>query len=482
MKKTASTGILLLLALTTSQASAQSTAFSYAGTPLVKKLIGQLVAAPGRDCGDIDFIDGRPLRQGQDEMLRGFQDTALMVKPLDADVCAGYPDARQVVVAKERLPLLVNSNVGYDTCDLIMTNDVAGYESDAPQWAEALQLVYGGVNGQGTPEACSAPARANLIQNWSSLWLNNCQDSKCDALRFAFRRGDDDSTTKLLKRLLGLEAFCNGAQNQDQDPLRTDCRRAVDVDWCPDGNLGVVQAVELSSTLPVYPRIGCVKGKFEFGTKIGAGNCPDGSPAFAGFLCAYPQDCLDRFGCINSLYNGSPLNLFMDGRVYNELKVDRRLRPLEIPETGSPSFIYFNGHCTGGNDGTRTDRQLGCLVDQVSCSMAVTTAMNVLVPVTETSPGDACAEEFNVPSRAAVLNNSPINFREPGYPLLRPVFMSTLDVPVEGNKLDCDAIGNAEEQEFCRCVFNKSVIDLEAPFAFNDPVPDYKVVGCGDIE
>lgn len=482
MKKIANSGILLLLALSAEQASAQSEPFSYTGAPLVRRLVGQLVTAPGRDCGDIDFNSGSPTREGIDELRRGSQDTALMLKPLDEDTCQRYPDARQIIIAKDRMPLLVNSNVGNNSCDLIMTDDLPDYSSDAPEWAEALQLIYGGENGLGTPEACAAPSRANLIKNWSRLWKNNCQDSKCDALRFAFRRGDNDSTTKILKSLLGLQGFCNGAQNQDGDPIRTDCRQAKDVDWCPDGDLGVVQAVELSRDLTVYPRVGCSRGKFEFGTKLSPGNCPDGTQAFAGFLCAYPQDCLGRFGCINSRFNSSPFSFFMDGRAYNELQIDDKLKPLKIPENASPSFIYFNGRCTGGIDGSRTDGQIGCLVHQVACSMAVTSAMNALVPVTQVKEGPGCTDESYVPSRAAVLNDSPINFRGPGYPLLRPVYFSTLDLPVQGNKYNCDAIDNPEERSFCSCVFRKPILDMEAEASLNDTVPDYKVLGCGELE
>lgn len=482
MKKTVNTGILVLLALTASRASAQSEPFLYAGAPLVERLVAQLVTAPTRDCGYIDYTTRSSRLQGIRELTRGSQDTALMLRPLSEETCARYPNARQIEIAKDRLPLLVNSNVGNDICDLVMVNDVPGYTSEAPEWAEALQLIYGGVDGLGTPEACAAPARANLIQNWSTLWQNNCQDSKCDALRFAFRRGDDHPTTEILKGLLGVQAFCNGAQNQDGDPLRTDCSRATDVDWCPDGDLGVVQAVELSQDLPVYPRVGCVPGNFEFGSKFTPGDCPDGSALFAGFLCPYPRDCLNRFGCINSIFNGSPLSPFMDGRVYNELQLDDKLRPLTIPESGSASNIYFNGRCTGGDDGSQTDTQLGCLVHQVACSMAVTTAENVFAMVTNLEPGPSCTEEIPTPTRAAVLNNAPINIQGPGYPLSRPVFMSTLDLPVIGNQYDCSAIANEEERAFCGCVFNKGVMREETRFSFNDTVPEYRVLECGAVQ
>lgn len=482
MKAISSTGTLALFTLVVGQASAQSEAFPYKGAPLVRQLVAQLVTSLGRDCGDIDF-DGRSnIDQGVDAMVQGRQATALMVKPLDDETCAANRRARQIVIAKDRMPLLVNSNNGMDTCDLILTDDVSGYRSDVPGWAEALQLIYGGVDGLGTPQACAAPERADLIQNWSRLWKNNCQDSKCEALRFAFRRGDDRADTEVLQRLLGIRNYCNGKQDQDLDPIRTDCSQATDVDWCPDGSLGVVQAVELSRDLPVYPRIGCALGNFEFGFNNSGGDCPDGTASFAGFLCSYPRNCQDRFGCINSVTNGSPLNPFMDGRIYNELRFDESLVPIEIPEQASPSFVYFNGRCTGGIDGLRTDGQLGCLVNQVACSMAVTSALNVLVPVTELVPGDACGDEIPYPSRAAVVSGAPINIPGPGYPLSRPLYFSTLDVPLEGGQYDCASIENEQERKFCGCVFNKSVLDEEATRALNDTVEEYKVLECGEVQ
>lgn len=481
MKRMRSIGALFFFAFTVGEASAQQP-FRYKGAPLIEKLVGQLVTAVGRDCGDIDFDGGSPQRQGLDEMGRGLQDTALMLRPLDAQTCSSYSRARQIIIAQDRMPLLVNSNNGNETCDLVLTDNVRGYDSEVPGWAQALQLVYGGVDGQGTPEACADPVRANLIQNWSTLWKNNCEDSKCDALRFAFRRGDSDAMTTILKGLLDVKAFCNGAQNEDRDPLRTDCSQAFDVDWCPNGSLGVVQAVELGRDLPVYPRIGCAQGNFEFGIHSFEGDCPDGTAPFAGFLCSYPRNCLDRFGCINSIANGSPLNPFMDGRVYNELVLDQNLNPYEIPESASPSFVYFNGRCTGGVDGQRSDGQLGCLVSQVSCSMAVTSAQNILVPVTETGFGTSCAEESLVPSRAAVINNAPINISGPGYPLLRPVYFSTLKLRVEDEQFDCEAVDNPEERKFCACIFNKGILDLETEFSFNDTVPEYRVLECGQVQ
>lgn len=482
MKAIAGTGIFALLALTIGQASAQSEPFSYQGAPLVRQLVAQLVTSIGRDCGDIDFDPRSNVSQGVEAMRQGRQDTALMVKPLDAETCEAHRGARQIVVARDRMPLLVNSNNGMETCDLILTDDVPGYSSGVPGWAEALQLIYGGVDGLGTAEACSAPARANLIQNWSRLWKNNCQDSQCEALRFAFRRGDDHAMTEVLQSLLDLKAFCNGKQDEDLDPLRTDCSQAFDVDWCPKGSLGVVQAVEISKELPIYPRIGCALGNFEFGFNSSGGDCPDGSASFAGFLCSYPRNCLDRFGCISSFENGSPLNPFMDGRVYNELRFDENLVPIEMPEKSSPSFIYFNGHCTGGVDGLRTDGQLGCLIHQISCSMAVTSAQNVLVPVTETAPGSACADEIPYPSRAAVINDAPINILGPGYPLSRPLYFSTLGVPIIDGQYMCEAIENDEERKFCGCMFNKSILDEEATRALNDPVDAYKILECGDVQ
>lgn len=488
----------LVCAVGLNQAQAQNSnpdLFRLLGAPEAAIIASRLVVAGGENgtCGSISYDPTQPNIQGRVALDRGEQYAAFQVSPMRQLECNLYPNARQAVVAGDRMPIIINNNNrGAARCDSRFISDVPGYSSSVPAWAEVLQLIYGGRNGDGTQAACSASARANLVNNWSSLWVDGCTGgSKCDKLRFAFRQGDENPATLVLKKLLDVKAFCNGAQNEDKDPLRTTCKSSSDIDWCPNGlDLGVVQAIQLDP-VRVYPRLACVQGNFDFGfAPVGETVCPDGTAPFASLFCSYPRDCEDRFGCINSFGNSSTFNFFMDGRDYNKYALDRSLNKIQIPEDASYSFIYMNGNCTGGRTGSRTDAQIGCLVNQTACSMSLATGRSVRAPVTINEEGSQCGTEVASTNQVAGIKGVPARGGDeataidyinagPGYPLYRPIFYTTLRLPTVDGKFDCSQSPNAQERLFCECVFNKSLLDNALSGTLYETVPEVRILECG---
>lgn len=471
-----SVGALCLLSF--SEAHAQKT--KYFGAPGSKGLVLQVAYNIQQiACGQITYPSNDSETIGEVQMGLGNQETAPMLQPLRPETCSDFPDAKQAVLARERMPVIVNHGSARG-CDSRMVQDLPSYSGDVEPWAEALQLIYGGVNGTGTQSACSAPARSNLINNWGAIWGESCASGDCDALRFAFRPGDDNPLTKVFQKLVGIQSFCNGTQAQDEDPLRTDCSDAADIDWCPDGDLGVVQAVQLARNVGVYPRLGCVSGRMSFGFLVdGETSCPDNAAPVAGFLCIYPEDCRGRVGCINSYENPSVLDPLMDGRDYNRLQMNANYERTELPEGYSPSFVFLNGKCTGGNDGRNTESQIGCLVNQVKCSMAFGSKQLQRAPVTVNDPGPLCSAEQEADNQSSILGGKDIEGREQGYPLSRPFFLSSNKIPVVNGAFDCSQITDPEERALCSCMFRKNIMALAAVNAKFEIVSSVEFASCG---
>lgn len=487
MKSLKSIGVFALLSLVASESIAQDDPLGYVSAREAAFLVAQLVSEGDKACGNLEFDPSRPNSQGVIAMNSLEHQTALMVRPIPKVYCDTYRfTARQISVARDRIPVINNTGRRLGTCALSLKTDVPNYSSSVPAWAEVLQLIYGGANGVGDQAACSDPKRANLINNWAQLWDDPCEDGPdaCKKLRFAFRQGDKSSATQVLKGLLGIQQFCNGAQGEDLDPLRTPCSESEDVDWCPDGTLGVVQPISLNEDkVAVFPLMGCVTGNFEYGfNATGGATCIDNTAPFAGFLCQFPRDCRNRFGCINSRLNGSTLNPFMDGRAYNYDRLDSSLAPKQYPDNISGAMLYFNGKCTGGRNGDNTGQQIGCLMSQIRCALAMNTSQNDLVGVTNLEPGPNCSKEFPAPTRLVKVNGEDFEKIGPGYPLSRPIYYSTLEAPFKDGQYECDKLENPEEQKFCRCVFNKTLVDRYIDLGINEPMSEYKVLECGAYE
>lgn len=473
-------------------------AFDYVGSDTVEPVIKELLASGS--CGDITY-KGEGSGAGEAAVLAGTQQTAPMSSSLDqADVCANFPNAVQAAIGVDKLIVTRNNGDESSTCDTQFVTDIAGYDpAKGPAWGEALQLVYGGKDGLGTQAACEDDLRKNLVENWGNLWADGCADGECSALRFAFRRGDSSGTTKVFKKILGITDFCNGDQFQDNDPLRTDCFDAGDVDFCDTSKgdtLGVLQAVYLEG-VPLAGRKRCEFGKWDFtfaselSDELFGGNCPDDSPQVAGFLCLYPQDCDGNYGCTNWYDNASPLNSLGDGRAYNLLrsKPDAAEEPFPIKDedTGETlaqlPAIFFNGNCSGGVDqgGTSSTRQIGCLVNQVSCSIGYGGKTQIAAEVNVGDDGQ-CGAVTTAQNTVTELNG--VDFNQSGYPLSRKLYIATTEVPVSGNGLDCNAITNADEKALCECIFNgtagnNALADAVINAKF-EPIPGgSEIVACG---
>lgn len=431
-------------------------------------------------CGEISYPAEDSVIIGEVEMGLGNQQTAPMLQPLRPETCSDYPNAKQAVLARERMPVVVNHGSARG-CDSRMATDVPGYSGSAEPWAEALQLIYGGVDGAGTPSACSAPARTELIKNWGSIWGEGCASGDCEALRFAFRPGDNNPLTKVFKKLVGIQSFCNGSQSEDLDPLRTDCFDAEDIDWCPDGDLGVVQPIQLARNVGVYPRLGCVPGRMNFGFSVdGESLCPDDSEPLAGYLCIYPLDCRDRVGCISNYDNPSVLNPLMDGRAYNLLQLNQDYERTELPEGFAPTSVFLNGKCTGGRDGRQTESQIGCLVNQIKCSMAFGSKNLQETAVTVNELGPLCSTELEADNQSTILGGKDIDGREQGYPLSRPFFFTANQLPVVNGAFDCSKISDPQERALCSCMFRKDIMTLAAINAKFEIVQSVEFASCGD--
>ena len=270
-------------------------------------------------------------------------------------------------------------------------------------WRDVLRIVYFGQPAHTTLDACTdgtvgsaaiatkncnSDIRATIVNNWSKLFqentgCNGTDPDACATLRHAFRRDDASGTTDLFVSVLGgpklattgsqSRPFCNGAEMEDEDPIRRDCSEVVatgdeqvcnataksllgpsnvatfgsssEVGWRggptanPPNNtsadLGLVQPIVIPQTLPYQDITACSvgpsNGSFRY-APMPAGaitaaqqKCPDGTGPFGGY-CAWPARKVGTsyfLGCVNKKGN-LPVALVtasgmtnIDGRVYN---------------------------------------------------------------------------------------------------------------------------------------------------------------------
>lgn len=389
---------------------------------------------------------------------------SIMSTPLSKEFCERNPRAGQLAFAQDDLVFVRNNRKSRSsTCDTALVDDVSDYQSQTPSWAEAIQLIYGGKDGKGDRAACTHTDRVKLINNWHSLWSDNCSDGACTKLKYAFRAGDFLGSTSFLKSLVGIERFCNGLQHEDKDPLRTNCGDGFDtggMEYCPNGDLGVVQAVVMNHQATIKDRLPCQTGNFEYAFASNS-ICADGTIPHGGFLCLYPRDCSDRFGCRNSGLNGSTINPFMDGRLYNYLHTDETVTPYasrEITETlWTPDgsllakyglfSIYASRVCEAGQSGHNATTLMGCLVDTVDCSIGF--GGRSILKATRFTEGGLCGETGDIIPTTMQLNNQALG--SPNYPFpRRNTYLQTKDVPPTfGGKIDCHHVNDVSQQSLC---------------------------------
>lgn len=448
------------------------------------------------ECGFYNVItSGFPA--SLDLAAAGNQQTIPLSQANIPEMCAKYPNAVHVNVAQR--PLIVTRYQGDsdESCEPQLVADLPDYNSNAPRWAEALQLIYGGENGEGSVEACTSERRKSLVQNWASLWEDSCATGECEGLRFAFRPGDNATATMVFQQLVGISKFCNGNHFQDNDPIRTDCFDADDLDFCDrrkNYTLGLVQAVYLDNYRQEYDpnhyhqpespgcphRNKCNFGDWDFSfqsylnDELFDGNCADGEPPTAGYLCLYPMDSAHQFGCINNLDNPSPLNALMDGRDYNLLRATTEPSdPFEITDGAGNQIlqlatIYLNANCISETDdlGLNTSRQIGCLVDQVQCAIGFGTK-GILSHRSVENWVDRFLPSWLVPFHCQLLDIERVtntaagvgakSYGDTSYPLVEKFYMSSGQrVPSNAAQtaLDCDSVLDSRERKACHCFFD----------------------------
>lgn len=437
-------------------------------------------------CGTLNLVRGGFV-SGLEALTARSQQTLPISDAQIPAMCEQFPNAVHLKIAQRPLVISRNNGDAGSACDQQLVSDIVDYNSGAPAWAKALQLVYGGKNGEGSEEACSDPQRRELIENWGKIWANACDGGDCEKLRFAFRPGDENPTSLVFRQLVGISAFCNGNHFQDNDPLRSDCNLAFDVDFCDPrkgSSLGVVQAVHLADFYDSFNggeptqqpnRRQCTFGNWAFALsselndELFDGTCPDDSEPFAGFLCLYPRDCNNHFGCVNTLDNTSVLNPFMDGRAYNLLRSYNRSEPHApvdlVDDSGAPiaqlTTLNLNGECATEVDelGENTSRQIGCLVSRIKCSMGLASNAQLSFRTVQKDAQVGCGEIMaeRESNRAVAISTTLPD--DAGYPLIESFHFSADGVPpnASNNALDCDAILDPEEQKACRCVFDQSI-------------------------
>lgn len=247
--------------------------------------------------------------------------------------------------------------------------------------------------------------------------------SPCNQVHHLYRPDENSGMGQVFAFFLGIRGYCNGGSQDDNDPIRRPCR--ADERYCPNGqDLGVVLPVKI----PVPTEIpagyfaainntkACQPGNFEFSfaDSNSSTKCPDGIDPFAGFLCLYPRDEQDGFGCNNSFTNASALNPFMDARIYNELPFDSAAT--EVFPKGSNVGDwreYYRIHA-GCEDGGRDNSELlGCIVSQSQCSLGWG-AMRI-------------QEEPKMHPEVAIAQLADTLINQAGYPLNQFLYLSTVN-------------------------------------------------------
>jgi hypothetical protein len=144
-------------------------------------------------------------------------------------------------------------------------------------WATNLVRLFAGNDGTGGAAACSSPERNALANNYKRLFTDNCtspanQPNQCGAIKHLFRLSDNSSTTQFFKMLVGaasgipITGFCNGTDQQDNDPIRRDCTSDEQV-CSADNKLGLLLPIVVPDFIyggAIHTATKCQDGKFGF--------------------------------------------------------------------------------------------------------------------------------------------------------------------------------------------------------------------------
>lgn len=376
-------------------------------------------------CGDFNYAPIGSI-EAQRTMCNNRQSVALMTHPLlPSSICeegcgGALGKAAQTTVGGNSITLLRNNGAADNKCDTKIGGE---------NWAQVIRTLYAGADGSGSFEACSAPERQELVNNWANLWSDSCDSpSPCTQVHHLFRPDENSGMGKAFAARLGIQNYCNGGNQEDNDPIRRPCE--WDEYYCPNaegglkGDLGVVLPIKL----PVPEEIPkdyfesinntklCPLSSFDFGFAYDSSktNCPDGTDLFFGYLCLYPSDEDANFGCINRYESGSGFNFLLDGRTYNEVPRSRTGRPVYPAGSQVGDWREFYRIHAGCKDGGRDNSELlGCIVRQSQCSIGW--GSMIIQKEAKEHPEVAIAD----------LDGQPIN--ELGYPLNHALYFSTIN-------------------------------------------------------
>ncbi len=328
-------------------------------------------------------------------------------------------------------------------------------------WRDVLRIVYGGQTAHkhsitsdvacneapiardasdNSTQRCNSDVRNTLVAHWGNLFqeaasCNSSQTGGCTQLRHAFRRDDASGTTDVFDETIGLPKIaggatpinphCNGAEMQDEDPIRRDCSETNTVGdeqvcnsvarsllgptnnlltallpgWRggptanpPDANsadLGLVLSVVIPTTGAYQDTTACSNlnggGSFRY-VVMPAGavsnaqqKCPDGNKRVGG-QCQWPARKSGTnyfFGCVNKKTNvpGARTTTNIDGRVYNLIarNADGTMQTVERIVSGLPQSmpvhhaVYRIHETAVMPGGTGTGCRFVDATDQIGC-------------------------------------------------------------------------------------------------------------------
>lgn len=369
-------------------------------------------------CGNFDYSPvGSP--SAERRMCEGAQAVGIMARPLLQPVICDESCAQDIGMASQlrmgtnSITVLRNNGAQDNNCDTKLGGE---------DWERVTRTIYAGADGSGSIEACSAPERVALLNQWSSLWADGCAEpSPCGQVHHLFRPDERSGMGQLFAFFLGIQNYCNGGAQDDNDPIRRPCRE--DERYCPNGkDLGVVLPVKIpfpANPDPSYfaginKTSRCALGNFgfAFADSTSFTRCPDGTTPFAGFLCLYPRDANGVFGCNNDQYNTSGFDPFMDARVYNEIPLSSLAQELFPAGTELSDWReYYRIHADCPNGGHENSELLGCIVSQSQCSLGwgampiqAQTQANPQVAITKL--GDAGIDQADYPLNQSLYLNT----------------------------------------------------------------------------
>src|SRR5262249_48694602 len=99
-------------------------------------------------------------------------------------------------------------------------------------WKDVLRLLWTGIDKAGATN-CGSAARRDLAEGYASFSNGGCTSGSCGAIKHVFRRGDLSGMTDTFLALINAPSiakdangqatgtpFCNGLDNDDNDPIR----------------------------------------------------------------------------------------------------------------------------------------------------------------------------------------------------------------------------------------------------------------------